>query len=146
MGVAYPLIFDRRFPGGYVFMFLTMSSAPFLPLATTGQVTRKHLGALLATLSLVAIAVSYVCFAVFTRPTYPFTFHCVCAVWLAAYVCFAIGLGWRAQQMPSWLCYLGRISYSIIWSTPVSCAYCPRIGPHLSISPCWSAEPSSSRP
>jgi peptidoglycan/LPS O-acetylase OafA/YrhL len=113
LGVAYPLIFDRRFPGGYVFMFLTMYVGTLFYRCTTGQVSRKLLGASLTSLAIVAVAVSYVCFAVFIRPTYPLTFHCVCAVWLAAYGCFAIGLYWRAQPMPSWLCYLGRISYSI---------------------------------
>jgi peptidoglycan/LPS O-acetylase OafA/YrhL len=113
VGVAYPLIFDRRSPGGYVFMFLTMYVGTLFYRCTTGQVSRRLLGASLASLALVAGAVSYVCFGVFTRPMYPLTYHCVCVVWLAAYGCFAIGLYWRAQPMPSWLCYLGRISYSI---------------------------------
>ncbi len=111
-GVAYPLLTNKRFPGGYAFLFVTMFVGTLFHRFTTHQVSRRQLVGFLALLAPVSLAVSFVTFALFTRTGYPLTFHCVWAVWLAAYLCFAVGLGRRASSVPAWLSYLGRISYS----------------------------------
>jgi peptidoglycan/LPS O-acetylase OafA/YrhL len=80
---------------------------------TTGKISRRRLLWSLASLAPISLAVSYVCFALFQRNGYPLTFHCVWLVWAGAYACFAGLLSCRARAMPSWLCYCGRISYSI---------------------------------
>lgn len=113
LGVCLPLLAERRFPSGYAFLFLSMFVGTLFHRHTTGDVTRRQLLLVLATLAPVSLAASYVGFAMFTRVGYPFTFHCVFAVWLAAYVAFACGFAQRTRPMPGLLCYLGKISYSI---------------------------------
>ena len=113
LGVVYPLLFDRRFPGGYAVLILTMFVGTMFYRCTAGQLSRKHLAAMLAAIAPVALVVSYVSFALFQRDGYPMTFHCVFCVWLVAYGVFAVTLRWRSLPMPSVLAYFGRISYSI---------------------------------
>ena len=113
LGVVYPLVFDRRFPGGYAFLILTMFVGTMFYRCTAAQLSRKHLAAMLTVLAPVAMAVSYVCFALYPRERDPLTFHCVLCIWLAAYAVFALTLRWRSLPMPGVLAYFGRISYSI---------------------------------
>jgi peptidoglycan/LPS O-acetylase OafA/YrhL len=113
VGVAYPLLAQRRFPGGYAMLFLSMFVGTALHRYSIGRLSRRQLQWLLACLALVSLAVSYVCFERFTRTGLPLSFHCVWCTWLAAYAGFLILLPWRGHEMPAWLCYLGKISYSI---------------------------------
>ena len=113
LGVVFPLVSGRRFPGGYAFLLLTMFAGTLFYRHVTRQVSRRQMTLWLATLTPIALAMSYVCFALFERNGHPLTFHGVCAVWLAAYAAFALALGWRDRPMPAWLCFPGRISYSI---------------------------------
>src|SRR5438874_1464547 len=71
VGVAYPLLSGHRFPGGYAFLFLTMFVGTMFHRYATRQTARAHLAAMLSVLAPMALAVSYVCFAVFPRDGYP---------------------------------------------------------------------------
>ncbi|HMF17322.1 MAG TPA: acyltransferase [Gemmataceae bacterium] len=113
LGIGFPLATGRRFPGGYAVLLLTMFVGTMFRQWTTGQISRRRLLWSLASLAPISLAVSYVCFALFQRTGYPLTFHCVWLVWASAYACFVGLLSCRARAMPSWLCYCGRISYSI---------------------------------
>lgn len=113
LGVVVPLIAQRRFPGGYAFLFLTMFVGTLFYRTTTGEASRRQLTVSLIALGLVAVPVSYVGFAVFPRNGYPFTYHCALAIWLSAYLTFAGLWAVRHRAMPASLCFLGRISYSL---------------------------------
>jgi peptidoglycan/LPS O-acetylase OafA/YrhL len=112
-GVLLPLASGQRFPAGYAFLFLTFFVGLAFRRFSTGELSRAHLLGLLASLAPVSLAAAYVCFELRPRPEEPIAFHCAWSVWLAAYACFAAALAWRARLLPSSLCYLGKISYSL---------------------------------
>jgi peptidoglycan/LPS O-acetylase OafA/YrhL len=111
--VALPLAVDRRFPGGWAFLFLTMFVGTAFRRCATGELSTRRLVRLLACLAVVAVPVAYVSFAMFRREGWPFTWHCVVSVWGAAYLAFAVAYRLRDWTPPGWLCWLGRVSYSI---------------------------------
>jgi peptidoglycan/LPS O-acetylase OafA/YrhL len=113
LGICCPLLSARRFPGGYAFLLLTMFVGTLFHRYVSGQVSRRELVVVLTALAPLSLAVSYVNFALFVRTGHALTFHGVWSVWLAAYVLFMAALAYRSCPMPFWLCYLGRISYSI---------------------------------
>src|SRR5260370_12981642 len=129
--ICCPWLSGRRFPGGYAMLFLTLCVGTLFTQWTSGRISRRRLLWFLGCLAPVSLAVSYVSFALFTRRGYPLTFHCVWLVWLSAYAGFAIALSLRDRFLPSWLCYLGRISYSIYLVHTVIVLMLPHHWPRL---------------
>jgi len=112
-GVGIPLLLSRRVPGGFGFLFLTMFIGSLIYRFTTREVSGKHLGVQLLSLTAVALSVGYCCFAHLPRPGLAFSFQGVIANWSIAYLAFFAGLWGRALAMPQAATYLGRISYSL---------------------------------
>ena len=134
-GAVLPLLMQRRFPGGWAFLFLTMFVGTAIRRCSMGELPVRHLMRMLTCLAIVAVPVAYVSFALFRREGWNFSWQCVLAVWGTAYAAFGVAYLLRERTPPGWLTWLGRISYSIYLMHALLIAAVPRNWPPVVYAP-----------